>query len=78
MGELLAEKADKYDPNFTCLAKDVRMEEGTIQVRLKSLKEDRSGKDVIVDIFRNHGDCCPVRAKEKKTSQPSDLLTVGP
>jgi hypothetical protein len=65
MGELLAEKADEYDPNFTCLAKDVVMEEGTIQVRLKSPKEDRSGKDVIVDIFRNNGDCCPVRAVEK-------------
>lgn len=65
MGELLTEKADEYDANFTCMTEDIEIVQGTVQIRLKNPKEDKSGKDIIVDIFRNDKDCCPTRALEK-------------
>ena len=65
MGEILAEAPNSYDKVFTCLAKDVDLKDNTIRVRVKNPKEDRAGRDLIIDVFKNDGDCCPVKALGK-------------
>lgn len=68
--ELLCRKPESYDPDFTLLHEDLRIHDSgdgirTIQVLLKSPKENRIGNKVIVDVYANGGECCPVRALAK-------------
>ena len=71
--ELLTKNQSSYDPAFTLLTNDVKVEKirtknGTqeiLQVKLKSPKEDRIGKDIIVDVYETKTGFCPVRAYKK-------------
>ena len=80
--EILSRKERSFDPAFTLLWRDVELKEvkiGTetekiLQLKLKSPKEDRIGKEVIIDIYASHGLLCPVKAYEKwlRTKPPAD------
>jgi hypothetical protein len=70
--EILCKTETEFDPDFTLLTEDVRLVEGRIddggrklEVKLKSPKEDKTGKAVIIEIFETEGVLCPVRAFEK-------------
>lgn len=71
--ELLCKKVDAFDPDFTLLKSDIKLNKtdykGTcikvIQLRLKSPKEDRVGKGKIIDVYESEGPLCPVRAMER-------------
>ena len=71
--ELLARKEREYDPEFSLLNKDIqvktitiaRVETAVMQIRLKSPKEDRIGKDKIVDIYQSNGATCPLKAYKR-------------
>jgi hypothetical protein len=65
--ELLCRLESEYDPDFVLLRKDVKVKEGDdginiIEVKLKSPKENKSGKAVLIDIFESKGSLCPVKA----------------
>ena len=91
--ELLALRCDSFDPDFTLLHEDLIIHEAvensvrykSIQVLLKSPKENRIGNKVIVDVYENGGPCCPVRAVEKwrqmgvlaRVGEPGFLLESG-
>lgn len=80
--ETLSRAEGYFDPCFTLLSRDIRIKkikigketEKIIQLRLKSPKEDKTGKEILVDIYESHGILCPVRAYEKwkKTNPPAD------
>jgi hypothetical protein len=81
--ELLNKQEGEFDPDFALLGKDVRVkteEAGTrrIEVRLKCPKENRSGKEVVVDIFESGGTLCPVKAftRWQEKRQPEDGLPI--
>ena len=71
--ELLARKQGSFDPSFTLLQRDIKLvkvkigqsEQEILTVKLKSPKEDRIGRDVIVDVYTTGGLLCPVRAYKK-------------
>lgn len=77
--EILCRKPDTYDPDFSLLVEDLKIvksgtgprEIRTIQVLLKSPKENRIGNKVMVDVYGNGGECCPLRALDK-------LQVLGP
>lgn len=62
MGELLAKTENSYDPDITLLWKDVRIQEDSLLIHIKSPKSRTKGGE-FVDIFPFHGhNCCPVKA----------------
>jgi hypothetical protein len=71
--ELLCRFESFFDPAFDLLDEDVTTtsvpEKGSmctfITVKLKSPKEQRDGKAVLVDVFESGGPICPVRAYTK-------------
>jgi hypothetical protein len=71
--ELLCRTETSFDPAYDLLRQDVKIETATyggkttrfLTVRLKSPKEQRDGKTVVVDVFESGGDICPVRAYRK-------------
>ena len=67
--ELLCNKQDSFDPDFTLLSQDVSLVnssgEELLQIKVKAPKESRSGKSVIVDVYGSGTDICPVRAFKK-------------
>lgn len=71
--EILCKKRGSYDPEFTLLGSDVVIKpldhhgerSSTIQVLLKSPKEDRIGRGKIIDVYQNGGPICPVRAMQR-------------
>ena len=91
--EVLSTEHDTFDPDFTLLHEDVTLcsvlEGGiqyqTVQVMLKSPKENRVGNKVIVDVYANGGECCPYRALQKwwqlgrlsRRGEPAFLLGSG-
>ena len=68
MGELLTEKGAHFDPLVNLLTEDVLLSRDpsqgslVLQINIKAPKEDRKGKAVIIDIFQNEGECCPIQA----------------
>jgi hypothetical protein len=65
--ELLNKTESEFDPDFALLSQDIKVkeeEDGTkkIEVRLKCPNENRSGKEVIVNIFESNGTLCPLKA----------------
>lgn len=80
--ELLSRKENSFDPSFTLLARDIKIKkikigketEKILQISIKSPKEDRIGREVIIDIYSSHGLLCPVKAFEKwlNTNPPAD------
>ena len=91
--ELLAAKYDSFDPDFTLLDEDLVIHEAfecgvryrSVQVLLKSPKENRIGNKIVVDVYENKGVCCPVRAVEKwkqcavvaRKGEPAFLMESG-
>lgn len=71
--EILCRKGKSFDPEVTLLESDVvikpLMYKGvqilSVQLLLKSPKEDRVGRGKIVDVYQNDGPICPVRALER-------------
>ena len=67
--ELLCKKQSSFDPDFTLLGRDVKLvTQGgreVMQLRIKAPKEQKVGKDVIVDVYSTDSELCPVRAFKK-------------
>ena len=84
--ELLSKLEKSFDPAFTLLSSDIRLSNvkigkktvEVIQVRVKSPKEDRIGKDVIVDVYQSGGFACPVSAYKKWTETNPPISTNKP
>lgn len=82
--ELLARASTDFDPRFTLLAEDVLLSGGpasepaALHIRLKSPKEAKCANPVLVDVLRNNGPLCPVRAFTKWAAyrQPPPSLPV--
>ena len=86
--ELLCKKQSSYDPDFTLLGRDVRIiEQGgreVLQLKIKAPKEQKTGKEVIVDVYSTDTELCPVRAfrkwsryREKEEEQPIFRFSSG-
>ena len=68
--EILAENESFYDPNFTMLRQDVRLTTwkndnkmvNILEMTIKSPKESKKGKDVVIDIFESENMFCPIFA----------------
>lgn len=73
MGELLARTEAVFDPQYTLLARDIAVDtsyaiggaKGVARFRIKSPKEDKANRSLIVDVFGTGGNICPVRAVQK-------------
>jgi len=73
MGELLCKSEKKFDPQYALLGMDADMNTkyreggctGVLRLRLKSPKEDKQNRSLIVDVFGNGGKLCPVRAMDQ-------------
>ena len=71
--EILSRSENYFDPSFTLLRRDIKLKEIRIgdstekilQLKLKSPKEDRVGKEIMIDVYASHGLLCPVKAYEK-------------
>ena len=67
--ELLCKKQSSFDPDFTLLGRDVKLvTQGgreVLQLKIKAPKEQKVGKDVIVDVYSTDSELCPVRAFKK-------------
>ena len=67
--KLLCKNQTSFDPDFTLLGKDVKLvEQGgeeMLQLRIKAPKEQKVGKDIIVDVYSTGSELCPVRAFKK-------------
>ena len=71
--ELLARKETEFDPEFTLLNQDILVKQITVsktettilQIRLKSPKEDRTGKDNIINVYQLNGIICPIKAYKR-------------
>jgi Phage integrase family len=67
-GEILAKEERRFDKDFTLLTEDIKLmkdhqeNQQVLVVKLKSPKEDRSGKAVIIEIYETKGTLCPVKA----------------
>jgi hypothetical protein len=75
--EILTKESKTCDPDFTLLGQDVRMTSSSsssgpgrrLSFYLKSPKEDKIGKTVVVDIYETLGSTCPVKAFRKWSKQ---------
>ena len=69
--ELLSRCENRFDPAFDLLAEDIAVVEDSesgghaLQLKIKSPKEDKKGRSIVVDIFRSRADICPVTAYRK-------------
>ena len=81
--EVLCKTEQSFDPCFTLLSKDIKLNKirvqggivEVLQVRIKSPKEDRIGKDHIIDVYQTKSDLCPVDAfKNWQKSMPPHQL----
>lgn len=83
IGELLANDNMHYDPQTCLLGRDISVEnwhkngENTklIKVWLKSPKELKFGKGVMVEVFETNTEICPVAALEKWKKQSKSAMT---
>ena len=83
IGELLANDNMPYDPQTCLLGRDISVEnwhkngENTklIKVWLKSPKELKFGKGVMVEVFETNTEICPVAALEKWKKQSKSAMT---
>ena len=73
MHELLSRVEQTFDPAFTLLGQDIKLDKfkcggetiEILKIKLKSPKEDRIGKDCIVDVYSTNNKFCPVKYFEK-------------
>ena len=67
--KILAQAESTFDPDFTLLGADLTVSgtdgHTTLHVRLKCPKESRAAAAVVVDIYQNDSQICPVRAFQK-------------
>ena len=80
--EILSRNENSFDPAYTLLTRDINLKEVKIgkskekilTLRLKSPKEDRVGKEIMIDIYASQGLLCPIKAYEKwqKTNPPAE------
>ena len=71
--EILSQKQMTFDPAFTLLNKDIKIvtikignrETNLLQVLVKSPKEDRIGRNIIVDVYETNGQFCPIKYYKK-------------
>ena len=77
--EILAKSKNVFDSAFTLLGKDLKVTNikvgkenlSTLQVLIKSPKEDRVGKEFIIDVYETKGSLCPVKYFQRwKNSNP--------
>ena len=67
--EILSRNKSTFDPAFTLLAKDIKIARvkigketlSTLQILIKSPKEDRIGREFIIDLYETKGKFCPVK-----------------
>lgn len=84
--EILPQFESFYDPDFTLLVGDLRITEYVCEnsikqiaeVTVKTPKESKNGKDVIVDVFEVPGHFCPVKAFLKWEANATTSKTPGP
>lgn len=84
--EILSRNESFYDPDFTLMVGDIRITEFTgtsstmkvLEVTVKSPKESRVGKDVIVDVFEAPGSLCPLKAFSRWAHKSSTYNLPGP
>jgi hypothetical protein len=70
---LLSRTSTTFDPDFTLLGQDAKIQlcsiEGRktkcIEVKVKNPKESKAGSVAIIDVFETGGQTCPVKAFEK-------------
>jgi len=69
--ELLCTHEATFDPNKTLLTEDAVLTGATggrvLSLRIKCPKEEKAGRDTVVDIFEIGGPTCPIRAWKKWT-----------
>ena len=80
--EILSRAEGYFDPCFTLLSENIKLKnvkigketEKILLVTLKSPKEDRVGKEIVVDVYASHRLLCLVKAFEKweKTNPPKE------
>jgi hypothetical protein len=71
--ELLSRSSATFDPDFTLLGQDVKIQNclidgrqtRCIEVRVKNPKESKAGSIAIIDVFETGGQTCPVKAFER-------------
>ena len=67
--EILSKNSQTFDPAFTLLGRDIKIGKfktkggmiSTLQIKIKSPKEDRIGKEIVVDVYETRGQFCPVK-----------------
>jgi hypothetical protein len=73
MGELLCKTETVFDPAYALLTRDVALDptysergsKGVARFRIKSPKEDKLNRSLIVDVFGTGNNICPVKALSK-------------
>ena len=80
--EILSKNETFFDEDFTLLVGDIKIRQGKenqggrfLEVKLKSPKEDKAGKAVVVEVFESKGPTCPVKAFERWSTR--ETLEVG-
>ena len=77
--EILTKHKTYFDPAFTLLGRDIRVVSlksgketiSALQILIKSPKEDRIGKEFIIDVYETKGNFCPVKYFQRwKNSNP--------
>ena len=70
--ELLRRNQHSFDPNFDLLWGDIKLEanrttegKSRLSVKLECPKENKNGKQTIVDVFESGNQLCPVKAFRK-------------
>jgi hypothetical protein len=87
-GEILAKEERIFDKDFTLLTEDIKLmkdltdDQYILEVKLKSPKEDKAGKAVVVEVFQTKGELCLVKAflcwrKRAKTEIGMPLFRQG-
>ena len=71
--EILSKNQTCFDPAFTLLGRDIRLAQvrvksttvSVLQILIKSPKEDRIGREVIIDVYETKGKFCPIKYYKK-------------
>jgi len=93
LGELLCKSERVFDPQYVLLSKDMDIDpqytqnqsKGVLRLRLKSPKEDKQNRSLIVDVFGTGNNLCPVKATkawleasaENEAEKPLFSLSTG-
>ena len=81
--EILTKTQTVFDPAFSLLGKDIKIGrfktktgfQEVLQIKIKSPKEDRVGRETIIDVYETKGQFCPVKYYKKwlATCPPAGL-----